>query len=392
MDIELTSEQKQVEQDAFAYLKKNVPLEMEEELFTNIEGDGAVVKRVIRQLGNDGWMGMGWPKEYGGQGRTPIEQYIFFDLALGYFRIPIQVISLMMIGPTLMKVGNEEQKKKFLPPILTGDLTFAVGYTEPEAGTDLFSLKTTAVRDGDDYIINGQKTFTSMAHFADYFWLAARTNSETEKQHDGISIFIVDARTPGITVEPLYTMGGFRVNHEFFDNVRVPKESLVGEENKGIQYMFTQLAHERVNLVPHSMSMRALEDVTLWAQATRRNGSSVIKEPWVVNKLAELSVEAEVLRLFNFQVTWLMSQGENPFVQSSISKAFGSEHFVRVMRSCQEILGPYGQLQIGSKRAPVNGWIERLSQMYLTTTFGGGTNEVMRDIISTMGLGMMKSR
>lgn len=162
MDIELTPEQQQLEKDVFAYLKRNVPPDMEQELITNVEGDGPIAKRVIRQLGNDGWMGIGWPTEYGGQGRTAIEQYLFFDLSMGYFRIPVQVISLMMIGPTLIKVGSEEQKKNFLPPILTGDLTFAVGYTEPEAGTDSFSLKTTAVKDGNDYVINGQKTFTSM--------------------------------------------------------------------------------------------------------------------------------------------------------------------------------------------------------------------------------------
>ena len=218
MDLELTPEQQQLEREVYTYLKENRPPELDEESKTYIEGDGPVCREFIRKLGRDGWMGIGWPKEYGGQDRTPIEQYIFFDLAMGYFRIAVPVLTLMTVGPTIMKVGSDEQRKKFLPPILTGDLVFAIAYTEPEAGTDLFSLKTTAVRDGDDYIINGQKIFTSMGHFADYFWLAARTNPNAAKQHEGISIFLVDANSPGITIEPINVMGGFRVNHEFFDN------------------------------------------------------------------------------------------------------------------------------------------------------------------------------
>ncbi|MCP4612686.1 MAG: acyl-CoA dehydrogenase, partial [Planctomycetes bacterium] len=193
-----------------------------------------------------------WPKEYGGQGRSALEQYIFFDLAMGYFRLPLPVLSLMTVGPTLMLLGTDEQKSKYLPKILSNDVVFAIAYTEPEAGTDLFSLKTTAVPDGDDYIINGQKIFTTYAHACDYFWLAARTDPRIEKKHQGISIFIVDAKSPGISIEPMYLMGEYRVNVEFFDNVRVPKENLIGKENKGFEYMLTQLAHERIAMVPHS--------------------------------------------------------------------------------------------------------------------------------------------
>ncbi len=392
MRIDLTPEQQQFERDIYNYLKENVPPGLEEERLKYVEGDGPICKRFIRRLGEDGWMGIGWPEEYGGQGRTPIEQYIFFDLTMGYFRIPIPMLTLMTVGPALMKVGSEDQKNKFLPPILTGDITFAIGYTEPEAGTDLFSLKTTAVRDGDDYIINGQKIFTSMAQSADYFWLAARTDPDVSKQHEGISIFLVDAKTPGITINPIPVMGDFMVNQEFFDNVRVPKDSLVGEENKGVQYMIRQLAHERINLVPHSASLHMIEDVTRWAQTTRRNGHFVFDEPWVKHKLAELSVEAEVLKILNYRAAWLMSQDVAPHVESAMGKAFGTEQYLRITKACQEILGAYGQLRVGSKWAPLNGRIERMSQMYLTVTFGGGTNEVMRDIIAGMGIGMMKSR
>lgn len=392
MDIELTPEQKQFETEIFTYLRDNQPPCLKEELINNIEGEGPICRQFVRKMGEDGWMGIGWPKEYGGQDRTPIEQYIFFDLALGYFGIPIPMLTLMTVGPTLMRVGSEEQKNRFLPPILTGDLVFAIGYTEPEAGTDLFSLKTTAVRDGDDYIINGQKIFTSMGHFADYFWLAARTDPNASKQHSGISMFLVDAKSPGITIQPTHVMGGFQVNQEFFDNVRVPKESLVGQENKGVQYMITQLAHERINLVPHSMSVRVVEETTKWARETKRNGSLVIDEPWVRNKLAEMTVENEVLKVLNHRVAWMMTQGDTPHVESAIVKSFGSEHFIRMSKACQDIMGPFGQLKIGSKWAPADGWVERNAQMELIITFGGGTNEVMRDIIAMMGLGLMKSR
>ncbi len=392
MDIQFTTEQKQFEEDVYVYLRDNMPPGLKEELIHNIEGEGPLCRQFVRKMGGDGWMGIGWPKEYGGQDRTPIEQYIFFDLALGYFGIPIPMLTLMTVGPTLMRVGSEDQKNKFLPPILTGDLVFAIGYTEPEAGTDLFSLKTTAIKDGDDYIINGQKVFTSMGHFADYFWLAAKTDPGASKQHAGISMFLVDAKSPGITIQPTHVMGGFQVNQEFFDNVRVPKEALVGEENKGVQYIITQLAHERINLVPHSMTVRTVEDTTKWARETKRNGKLVSDEPWVKNKLAEMTVEGEVLKVLNHRVAWMLTQGETPHVESAMVKSFGSEHFVRMTKACQDIMGHFGQLKIGSKWAPAEGWVERISQMELIITFGGGTNEVMRDIIAMMGLGLMKSR
>ena len=392
MDIQFTPEQQQFEEDVYAYLRDNMPPGLKEELFHNIEGEGPLCRQFVRKMGEDGWMGIGWPKEYGGQDRTPIEQYTFFDLALGYFGIPIPMLTLMTVGPTLMRVGSEEQKNRFLPLILAGDLVFAIGYTEPEAGTDLFSLKTTAVKDGDDYIINGQKVFTSMGHFADYFWLAAKTDPGASKQHAGISMFLVDAKSPGITIQPTHVMGGFQVNQEFFDNVRVPKEALVGEENKGVKYMITQLAHERINLVPHSTTVRVVEDTTKWAREARRNGKLVSDEPWVRNKLAEMTVEGEVLKGLNHRVAWMMTQGETPHVESAMVKSFGSEHFIRMTKACQDIMGPFGQLKIGSKWAPADGWIERIAQMELIITFGGGTNEVMRDIIAMMGLGLMKSR
>lgn len=392
MDFELTSEQKQLEKEIRAYLSAKVTTELEEELETHIEGDGPLSRQLMRDLGADGWLGLGWPKQYGGRALSPIEQYIFTDLALGYYQLPIPILTIMSIGPTIMKVGTEEQKERFLPPILKGELTFGIGYTEPECGTDLFSLKTTAVRDGDDYIVNGQKTFTSMGHLCDHFWLAVRTDPDISKKHQGISILMVDAKSPGVTIEPIWVMGGFRVNHEFFDDVRVPRDCLIGEENRGFDYMIMQLAHERIALVPHSMSARLIKDVTQWAKVNRINGRPVIEQPWVQNRIREMEVDTEVLRLLNYRVAWLISQGIVPHVESSAIKVFGSEHIRRVSESCLRIMGPFGQLKTGSMRAPLGGKLERLVQMLVMLTFGGGTNEVMRDVIAMMGLGLPRTR
>ncbi|NQT48057.1 MAG: acyl-CoA dehydrogenase family protein [Chloroflexi bacterium] len=392
MDFELTVEQQRLQDEILDYLKKNITPELRRDLEDNPDGEGPLCKQFIRQLGNDGWMGIGWPQEYGGQGRSPIEQYIFFDLALGYHRIPLPVLSLMTVGPTLMHLGTDEQKKRFLPPILTGDIVFSIAYTEPEAGTDLFALKTTAIRDGDDYIINGQKTFTTSGHYCDYFWLAARTDPKAAKQHQGISIFLVDAKSPGITVEPINMIGDYQVNQEYFDNVRVPKDCLVGEENRGVEYMIMQLAHERTAMVPHSGPLRFIDDVTEWARTTKRNGSPVFDQPWVRNKIAEMIVETEVLKLLNYRVAWMLTQGVSPFVESSMIKVFGSEQILRVVGGCLQIMGLYGQLWPGSKWAPVRGRMQRELEVLVQITFAGGTNEVLRDIMAMMGLGMMKSR
>jgi alkylation response protein AidB-like acyl-CoA dehydrogenase len=298
---------------------------------------------------------------------------------------------LMTAGPTIMKVGSPEQKRKFLPSILKGELSIAIGYTEPEAGTDLMSLKTTAVKDGDSYVINGQKTFTSMGHYSDYYWLAVRTDPNARRNYQGISIFLVDAKTPGITVDPIYVMGQFRLNHEFFENVRVPKESLVGEENKGAEYLFMQLAHERIALVPHSFSVRALNGIAQWASTNRMNGKPILEQSWVRNKLVDMSLEMEVLKLLNFRTAWMMSQNIVPFIESSMIKVFGSEHIRRVTDACLQIMGLYGQLETGSKWVPLRGRPEHVYLMDVLLTFGGGTNEVLRDMMA-MGMGLPRSR
>ena len=395
MDFELTPEQESLQREIYAYLDALVTPELLAELRVTPEGggpeDAPEYTRCLRRLGEDGWLGIGWPAEYGGRGRGAIEQYIFFDAVAGYHALPIPMLALNTVGPTIMQVGTAAQKERFLPPILAGRLNIGIGYTEPGAGSDLASLKTTAVRDGDEWVVNGQKIFTSLAHFCDYIWLAARTDP-TAKKHKGISIFMVDTRSPGFGCDPLYTMGGFRTNVTYYDDVRVPKDCLIGEENAGWYYINTQLAMERITLVPHSRAARLVDEMVRWVTEARLDGARVADAPWVRARLAEMARDSEVLKLLNYRVAWQISQGVVPFAEASMVKIFGSELFQRIHGFSLQMMGLCGQLEPGSDLAPLGGRIEREYLAKMLLTFGGGANEVLRDVVATMGLGMPRSR
>lgn len=395
MDFSLTPEQLQLEREVYEYLEKLMTPELKEELLDSIEGGGPdthpAYTKAIRQLGKDGWLGIGWPEEYGGQGRSAIEQYIFFDATYGYFAIPIPMLALNTVGPAIMRHGSPEQKKRFLPKILKGELHISIGYTEPDAGSDLASLRTKAERDGDDYIINGHKIFTSLAQFCDYIWLAARTDPDAKK-HKGISIFMIDINTPGITVDPIRTLGNFDSNFTYYDNVRVPKNCLIGEENKGWYYINSQLAMERIMLAAHSRPRRALEETIAWAKEHIYDGKPVIEQPWVRNKLAELAVDIEALKIFNFWVAWQLTQGVEPFADASMTKVFGTELMQKVNNTCTQIMGRFGGLLVGCDLAPGGGRIQRDVLALRNITFGGGANEILRDVIAMFALGMPSSR
>ena len=395
MDFELTDAQQQLQREVVAYLEKHITPELQAELLAQQEGGGPAThphySRFMQQLGRDGWLGLAWPKEYGGQERDAIDQYIFFDTIAGYYRIPIPFLAINAIGSTIMRAGRPEQKDRFLPPLLRGELNIAVGYTEPGAGSDLASLKTRAVREGDHYVINGQKVFTSLAHFCDYIWLAARTDPAAKK-HKGISIFMVDTRLPGVTITPLHTMGGFRSNVTFYDNVKVPADCLIGEENKGWSYINSQLAMERIGLVPHSRMRRMLEDMIRWTKDTVIDGRRLFDEPWVREKLADLTVRTEVLRLFNFRAATMIAQGIEPFAEAAMTKVYGSELFQTVAGTCMDIMGLIGGLQPPSGLSPAQGVFQRDFAALRLLTFGGGANEVLKDMIAVSGLGMPPSR
>ncbi len=302
---------------------------------------------------------------------------------------PVPMLTINSVAPTIMKFGTEEQKQFYLPKILKGEIHFAIGYTEPDAGTDLASLKTKAVRDGDEYIINGQKIFTSLASAADYIWLAVRTNSEVKK-HKGISMIIVPTDTPGFKCEPIRNFANLNTNMTFYEDVRVPVGNLVGEENGGWNLITNQLNHERVTLCSSGVVERQLEDVRRWAQDTKlADGRRVIDQDWVQLNLARVHAQLEFLKLINWKVAFDATRGAplNPADASSI-KVFGTEFYLEAFRLLLEVLGAHANVQGDSVGAVLKGRIEsRVRSMHILT-FGGGTNEMQRDLITIFGLGM----
>jgi 3-oxocholest-4-en-26-oyl-CoA dehydrogenase alpha subunit len=352
------------------------------------EGVGPVVRKVVKQMAADGWLGIGWPKEYGGRGMTPIEQFIFFDESMRA-GAPVPMLTINSVAPTIMRYGSEAQKKLYLPKILRGEIFFAIGYTEPSAGTDLASLTTRAVRDGDHYVINGQKIFTSLATDADYVWLAVRTDPKAPK-HKGISILIVPTKSPGFRCAPIKNMGDLNTNQTFYDDVRVPIANLVGKENGGWKLITSQLNHERVTLCSSGLIEGPYEDVLRWAKETRlADGKRPIEQPWVQLSLARIHARLSFLRLMNFKVAWNAEQGEplNPAHASTI-KVFGTEFYLEACRLMLEILGPAGTFRAGSSEAAIGGRVGFLLRSIHILTFGGGTNEMQRDLIALFGLGM----
>jgi hypothetical protein len=354
------------------------------------EHQGPEFRRVVGQFGKDGWLGIGWPKEYGGQGRSAIEQYIFYDEARKA-DAPIPLVTLNTVGPTLMQHGSDEQKARFLPAILGGEVFFSIGYTEPGAGTDLASLRTRAVRDGDHYIVNGQKIFTTGAHDADFIWLAARTNADAPK-HKGLSILIVDAQAPGVKSTPINTLDDGRTNAVYFEDVKVPVGAIVGEENGGWHLITTQLNHERLALACSGVAEGMLDETVVWAQQTPApGGGRIIDRPWVQLTLARARARLDALRLLNWRLAWELTKGVLNPADASAVKVYGTELFVEVYRAIMEVLGEAGTLKTGSPGAVLGNRVELMYRWAYVVTFGGGVNEVQREIIATAGLGMPRT-
>ena len=380
--------QEALRQELRAYYDEMLTPEIQAELAAS-HGVGPTMRRLVKQMAKDGWLGIGWPKEFGGQGRSEIEQFVFFDESMRA-RAPVPMLTVNTVGPTLMRYGSEEQKRFFLPKILAGEIHFCIGYSEPGAGTDLAALTTRADRDGDDFIINGQKTWTSLASDADYCWLAVRTDPDAPK-HGGLSMFLVDMKTPGIRVDPLELLSDHDINTVFFDNVRVPAANLVGGENKGWGLITSQLNHERVSLCAPGMIEGAYESVVEWAAQTRLpSGQRIIDEEWVQINLAKVKAGIHALRLMNWKVAWASAEGMkvNPAEASTI-KVFGTEFFLDAFRWLMEVMGQRGYLRSESgEEAIAGGIVETLYRSLLILTFGGGTNEIQRDLIGLFGLGL----
>jgi alkylation response protein AidB-like acyl-CoA dehydrogenase len=384
-----TDEQRQLRDDLRTYFAELMTPELRASLNQG-EMEGEPYREMVRQLGRDGMLGISWPKEYGGQGRDLLDQYIFFDESQRA-GVPIPFLTLNTVGPTLMKFGTQQQKDFFLPKILAGELHFSIGYSEPGAGTDLASLKTSAVRDGDHYVINGQKMWTSIIHQADYVWLACRTDPEA-KRHKGLSMIIVPTDSEGFSYTKVHTLGGGYTSATYYDNVRVPAENLVFEENRGWELITSQLNHERVSLSSAGSVQTKISDVRAWAQETKLpDGRRVIDQEWVQTSLARLTAKASFLELLNWKVAWSVSQGSLNPADASAVKVHGSEFFLEAYRGLMEVLGSGAVLRKGSPGAALTGDLERWMRSGLVLTFGGGTNEIQRDIIAMVGLGMPRA-
>jgi alkylation response protein AidB-like acyl-CoA dehydrogenase len=383
MHLAMTPEQEKLQEELRAYFAELVTPEVAEEMSAGELG-GPRSLEAIRTLGVDGWLGIGWPKEYGGQGASAIEQYIFYNEAQRA-GAPVPFLTINAVAPTIMKFGTQPQKDFFLPRILRGECIIAIGYSEPGAGTDLASLTTKAVRDGDEWVISGQKVFTSQAEFADYIWLAVRTNPEVKK-HKGISIFAVPTSTPGFSLTPIHVMGRVRTNATYYDDVRVPHDALIGDVDRGWDLIVNQLNFERIALAPPAYVERQYNLVLDWA---RENGK--IDLPWVQLNLARVRAKLEFLRLINWKMAWATERDEVNPAEASATKVFGTEFYPEAYRLLMEIVGPAGSIKRGSPDATVRGSLERAYQTTLILTFGGGTNEVQRELISVFGLGMPRS-
>src|ERR1700758_1106799 len=390
MRLDYTPEQVQLRDEIRATMEKVMTPERQAAVRERVEG-GPAVRECVRALAAADLLGVGWPKEFGGRGFSAIEQFIFAEEARRV-NAPIPLVTLNTVGPTLMHFGTEEQKQTFLPATLDGTVEFAIGYSEPEAGSDLASLRTSAVRVSDDlgegWVINGQKMFTSGAAYADYIWLAARTDPNAKK-HKGISIFIVPTTSPGFSWQPLHTMPGISTFYTFYDDVRVSASALVGEENQGWQLITTQLNFERAAL-GNLAALEPLFEKTLdWARTTQLDAGRVIDQPWVQLALARVEAQVAAYKLINLRVNAAMTKGALNMGEASAAKVFGAELTQKVARQLLEVLGHNG-LRRGAD-APLRGALESAYRFAVINTFGGGANEIQRDIISMAGLGMPRA-
>ena len=352
----------------------------------------ATIRAVVRRMGKDGWLGIGWPREFGGQGRGPIEQLVFYE-EVQRAGAPYPLVTLNTVGPTLMAHGTPEQQTAYLPGILAGEKHFAIGYTEPSAGTDLASLRTRAVRDGDHYVVTGNKVFTSGGDLADFIWLACRTDPEAPR-HRGISILIVDTSSAGFSWSPINTVGSQLTTATYYDGVEVPAANLVGEENRGWQLITAQLNHERVALGAGSAAAHAMFDATMaWAETTEGDdGRPVLEQQWVQSELATVYARLCALRLLNHRMAAAMETGQPGPAQSSTVKVLTSESAIAIYQSLLGVLGCTGHLVAGSPGSLIGGRLERLARHAQINTFGGGVNEIQRELIAASALGLARGK
>ena len=392
MKIQFNTEQVKLKKELREYFSEMMTPALKEECERDLgEGGGPLWRNALKQMGRDGWIGMGWDEKWGGKGLTPLEQFIFVEevMRAGY---PFPFLTTESVGPILAEHGSDFLKKTFLPKILSGELIVAIGYSEPSAGTDLASLKTTAIREGDDWIINGQKMWTSLAHFADYTWLAARTNPDADKKHKGISLFLVPNSAPGWSCAPVHTLGGIRTNVTYYDNIRISDAYRVGGLNEGWKLITSQLNRERLSLINFGPCSDLFNQIVKWAITTvLPSGESVIEQSWVQANLAKVRAYIECMKLIVYKQSWAMTEGNLDMADASAAKVYGSEAFIEIYRLLGEVVGYAGLIRNSDEICPQASKIERLYRTASIITFGGGANEIQRDIISAAGLWMPRA-
>ncbi len=400
MDFAYTPEQEKLRQEVQQFIQGHITEEVRQEIEElGIRRRGPRVREMYRLLGERGWVGISWPKEYGGQDGSRIDQYIVEE---EFARVGITVGGAGSGAPAILAAGTEEQKQYFLPGLIRGEISFALGFTEPQAGADLASLQCRAVRDGDDYVINGQKMFTTAAHYASHIYLMARTDPEAPK-HRGISIFLIPIDTPGITVRPLWTIqndppapagttyGDARTNEVFFEDVRVPAATMLGEENMGWYVGAMGLNLDRVGASRYLISVQRDEDIVNYVKENRLGGFNPAEDPSVRDRIAELWIEAQVCRLMTMRSMSLVEQGGSFTYEGSAEKVFAPEHGVRTTETIAQILGPYAQLLNGSEEAVEDGVFAHNLMGSFQSGINHGSTQVMRDQIARRGLGMPRS-
>ncbi len=389
MDFGYTQEEEEFCKKLSKFLDENLTEEIARQNWEDL-GVGPEGREFSRKLAAFGFLGMSWPKEYGGQGLPPTYDFILLD-ELGKrwgAHVPLD-IGYTMVGHTILRRGSEELKKDFLPQITSGEIEFCLGYTEPNAGSDLASIQMKAVEDGDYYIINGQKTFNTECHYSDYHWLAVRTDADPDKPaYKGISLFIVDQNAPGVTIRPLWTMSGERTNEVFYEDVRVPKSRMVGDKNKGFYYMMEALGSERNQVFVPSRLRPILDLLVSYVKETEFNGKKLSEDPVIRDQLAQAAMDIEVGQVVADYSRWLEGSDLQMGVEPEMTKVMVSEMQQSLVDTCMKILGPYSQIKEGSKHAPLGGRIEWYFLHAFLTTIGGGTSEVGRNVIAQRGLGM----
>jgi hypothetical protein len=388
MEFRFTDKEEALLAEVKEFIKREATPELIDETL-HLEGifGGQEGRKFFRKFAAKGWLTPNWPKEYNGLESSDMVVYMIRD-EIAHSGLPSYFTGCHMAGPIIMRFGSAAMKEKYLLPIARGEIEFALGYSEPGAGSDLMALKMFAEDKGDHFVVNGDKIFNTACHISEYHWLAVRTDRNVPK-HKGISMMIVDMQTPGITVKPIYTMAGTRTNVVYYDDVKVPKENLVGEKNKGAYYLMTALDYER--MFTFGEYRQLFEDTVQYAKETMVDGKPLSKNPLVRQKLAQLAIELEVGKLIYFELPHMLDKGVIPNYQSSMEKLYVSELAQRITKAAAELVGPYSQLTQSAKGAPLGGKLGHFYRQCIVETIYGGTSEIQRNIMALRGLGLPRS-